>query len=109
MQMDKKQILSVMHEAFKRLTVSNIEILELDGPLMGLRVIAEDYASLNIPERVDVLTELLRNTSPVVSLNYAISFEPLTPAEFSEWYGDGNSGKSSGSSSDGVAAKPLEL
>ncbi len=33
--MDKKQILSVMHDAFKDLTVSNIEILELEGPNNG--------------------------------------------------------------------------
>lgn len=107
--MDKKQILSVMHEAFKSLTLSNVEILELDGSLMSIRVVAEGYANLNIPERVDVLTDLLRKASSVVSLNYAISFEPLTPTEFSEWYGNGKSNNPSGSSSDGVAAKPLEF
>ncbi len=107
--MDKKQILSVMHEAFKSLTVSNIEILELDGPLISIRIVAEGYASLNIPERVDVLTDLLRAASPVISLNYAISFEPLTPSEFSEWYGNGKSNKSSSGDSNGVAAKPLDL
>lgn len=107
--MDKNQILSVMHEAFKSLTVSNIEILELDGPLISVRVVAEGYASLNIPERVDVLTDLLRETSLVISLNYAISFEPLTPSEFSEWYEDGNSKKSSSKDSSGVAAKSIDL
>lgn len=107
--MDKSQILSVMNEAFKSLTVSNIEILELDGPLVSIRVIAEGYASLNIPERVEVLTNLLRTESPTVSLNYAISFEPLTPSEFSEWYEDGKLNNSSGNDSNGVAAKPIEL
>lgn len=107
--MDKKKLLSIMHEAFKSLTLSNIEILELDGPLLSVRVVAEGYASLNIPERVDVLTDLLRQTSSVVSLNYAISFEPLTPSEFSEWYENSKSNNSSGSNSDGVAAKPLDL
>ncbi len=76
---------------------------------MAIRVIAEGYANLNIPERVEKLTELLRQTSKFISLNYAISFEPLTPSEFSEWYGEGKSNKIPGSGTNGVAAKPLDL
>lgn len=107
--MDKNKLLSVMYEAFKSLTVSNIEILELDGPLMKVRVVAEDYAKLDIPERVDRLTELLRKESSVVSLNYAITFEPLTPTEFSEWYSSGSSNENDNNKSKGVAAKPFDL
>jgi hypothetical protein len=98
-----------MHDAFKSLTVSNIEILELDGPLLTVRVVAEAYAQLNIPQRVDVLIKQLRDTSKLISLNYAISFEPLTPVEFSEWYGNGKSDANSGPGNTGVAAKPADL
>lgn len=108
--MDKQQLLSVMHDAFKSLTVSNIEILELDGKLMTVRIVAESYALLNIPERVELITDLLRKTSAVVSLNYAVSFEPLMPTDFSERYDKGNAGNWSGSSdSGGIAAKDVEI
>lgn len=98
-----------MNDAFKSLTVSNIEILELDGPLMTVRIVAEGYAQLDIPDRVDKLTGLLRDKSSVISLNYAITFEPLTPAEFSEWYSDDNSENSKDGTNKGVAAKQPEL
>lgn len=84
--MDQSKILYLMSEAFKSLTVSQIEIVELSKPLIKVRVVAEAYASKSIPERVEILTILLRNFSNELSLNYAISFEPLTSAEYSEWY-----------------------
>ncbi len=85
--MDQKQIQSIMMESFKSLTVSQIEIVEFFKPLLKVRVVAEAYASKSIPERVELLTLLLRNSSKELSLNYAISFEPLTPTEYSEWFG----------------------
>ena len=105
--MDQSKIQTIMLQAFKSLTVSQIEILELSKPLMKVRVIAEAYASKSIPERVEILTILLRTNSEELSLNYAISFEPLTPTEFSEWYGSGK-GKIVGSSDDGIAALEVE-
>lgn len=105
--MDQSKIQSIMIQAFKSLAVSKIEILELSEPLMKVRVIAETYASKSIPERVEILTVLLRTFSEELSLNYAISFEPLTPSEFSEWYGSGK-GKIAGSTSDGIAALEVE-
>lgn len=108
--MDQKQILLVMHDAFKSLTVSHLELLEFEAPLMTVRLVAEGYSHLNIPERVTLLTEKLRQTSSIVSLNYAIAFEPLTPSEYSDWFEESDSSDhSNGSSGDGLAAKSVEL
>lgn len=78
------KILSVMYEAFKTLTLSNIEISEVNGPSFTVRVVAQDFVTMDIPDRVDILTDILRNKSTKISLNYIITFEPLTPMEYSE-------------------------
>ena len=92
--MDQRKIQSIMSESFKSLTVSQIEIVLLSKPVLKVRVVAEAYANKSIPERVEILTVLLRKKSEELSLNYAISFEPLTPVEFTEFYGDGDSKQS---------------
>ena len=107
--MDHNQILSIMYDAYKSLTVSHIEILLSNGPILKVRVIAEAYAKLTIPQRTSQLTLLLRNYSESVSLNYAISFEPLTPSEHSEWSNNSANTNESGGESSGVAAKNIDL
>ena len=96
-----------MMQSFKSLTVSQIEIVELSRLLLKVRIIAEAYASKSITERVEILTKLLRENSAVLSLNYAISFDPLTPTEYSEWYGSGD-GKNTNGTSSGMAAREIE-
>lgn len=108
--MDQNQILSIMHEVFKSLTVSQIDILELNGPMLSVRVVAEGYSEQDIPERVDILLDCLMSKAPAVAKNYAISFEPLTPAEFAEWYDEGSgSGNSFDGSQGGMAAKSVDI
>ncbi len=106
--MDQDKIQSIMVQSFKSLTVSQIEILVLSKPLLKVRVVAEAYASKSIPERVEILTKLLRNTSSELSLNYAIAFEPLTPTEYFEWYGSEGGKNSNQNGSSGMAAIEAE-
>jgi len=101
--MDTNQIRTIMNHVFNSLTVSQIEILDLTAPMLKVRIVAEGYASKTIPQRVELLTTLLRSGSAELSQSYAISFEPLTPSEYTEWYVKRKGASSSGNSS-GLAA-----
>jgi hypothetical protein len=81
---NKTKVLKILNEAFKTLDISNIEMIEMRGPIIKVRVIATGYEDLSFPERSGILTPLIRNTSMDLSLNYLISIEPLTPAEYAE-------------------------
>lgn len=80
----EKNILLSLEESFKTLNVLDIQILDRTNNTLKILVISDDFFHLSIPERVESLTKLLRVKSLNLSLNYAISFQPLTPNEFLE-------------------------
>ncbi len=107
--MDKNQIFELMSDAFKSLTVSNIEIVLLSKPYLKVRVIAEKYANQSIPERIITLNNLIYQKNSKIFDRYIISFDPLTPAEFSEFFeNDDNSNKSTSDTSFSKVSKEAD-
>lgn len=102
--MDKTKIYQLMEQSFNSLTVTHTEIVTLKTPILKVRVVAEGYASMTVPERVVLLNSLIRQYAPTLLEEFIISFEPLTPSEFTEWYDPHSDTKQSGSGKSEFAA-----
>lgn len=82
MELGSFKIKKTLENHFKELNPSLIDIIENDFPILTVKVVSEKWINETIPERVDVLTDLLHQKDDgKIALNYAISFIPLTTKE----------------------------
>lgn len=95
-------------QALKSLTVCDVEVLEAFPGGYKIQVIAEGYATKTIPERIDIIMELMDQNAPKLVEDIFISFVPLIPKKMDTEFGDGT-GRSLKSAQDIKAAKTPEL
>jgi len=86
--MDARKLCLEIEKASKSLTPVSVTILSFEDRLAEVRVVAEAFATMDIPDRFKAINDCLKAHDPSILRTFNITFELLSPVEEMKWNSD---------------------